>query len=108
MRSRSRVSCCWPGLTALALLALAAPAWASTATTGLPWEDTITTIWNSLRGPVASTAIMAAMAIAGAGYALAPEHHPILRRGLAIAFGGAIVFGIPTILATFGWSGATF
>ncbi|MBL4818866.1 MAG: TrbC/VirB2 family protein [Deltaproteobacteria bacterium] len=62
---------------------------------GMPWEEPLTKIANSLSGPVARAA--GVIAIAGAGLALAMgESGGFFRKMIQVVFGLAIAFSAAT------------
>ena len=85
----------------------AAPAFASTGG-GLPWEAPLTTVKNSLTGPVALAVSTCALFACGAVLVFGGEMTEFVKRALyaviAISF---IVGGASFITTVFGFSGAT-
>jgi len=77
--------------------------------TGLPWESSLTTIVNSLTGPVALLISTAAIIITGFTVMFS-EGGSMMRRAAGVGLGISIVAGSTTILANvFGLTtGATF
>ncbi len=77
-------------LTLIILLLGSVTAYAGTA---LPFESSLTTISNSLSGPVAMAVGVAAFAVAGIAYVFSPDMNGIVKGliGLCVALG--IVFG---------------
>jgi len=85
---------------AIALVCLLIPTFAHAASAGLPWENPLQQIANSISGPVAKA--LGVMAIVGAGLAFAfSEGGTILRRVLGVVFGLAIAFGASTFFLSF-------
>jgi type IV secretion system protein TrbC len=99
----------WLFLCALATLALAEPAYATTTGTAMPWEAPLQTVADSITGPVAKAIGVIAIAMTGLGFAFA-EGGSALRKGLGIVFGLAIAFTATTFLTSFFsvTGGATF
>jgi type IV secretion system protein TrbC len=81
-------------------LVMAAPAWASSSGTAMPWEAPLTTIMNSLAGPVAKAVGVIAIVITGLGFAFA-EGGSAMRKGIGIVFGLAIAFTATTFVTSF-------
>ena len=81
-------------------LMLATPAWASSGGTAMPWEAPLTTIMNSLAGPVAKAVGVIAIVITGLGFAFA-EGGSAMRKGVGIVFGLAIAFTATTFITSF-------
>lgn len=91
----------------LALVALPQAAWA--AATGAPWEAPLQSFLNSLTGPVAQIAGVAAVVVAGLGIAFS-EGGSGLKKLVWVAMGLSIAFAATTFfLPLFGFGGgATF
>lgn len=86
------------------LLALSIGA-AHAAGAGMPWEAPLTTLLNSLTGPVARIAGVAAVVIAGLGIAFS-EGGSGMRKLVTIFFGLSIAFSATTFfLPLFGFAG---
>ena len=85
-----------------------APVLAASSTT-LPWESSLSTIVNSLTGPVAVLVSTAAVIITGF-VVMFSEGGSMMRRAAGVGLGISIVAGATTILANvFGLAtGATF
>ena len=81
-------------------LMLASPAWASGSGTAMPWEGPLTTIMNSLAGPVAKAVGVIAIVLTGLGFAFA-EGGSAMRKGVGIVFGLAIAFTATTFVTSF-------
>ena len=90
----------WPLLAAGVMVMLATPAWASGSGTAMPWEAPLTTIENSLSGPVAKAVGVIAIVITGLGFAFA-EGGSAMRKGIGIVFGLAIAFTATTFITSF-------
>ena len=72
---------------------------------GMPWEAPLTTLLNSLTGPVARIAGVAAVVIAGLGIAFS-EGGSGMRKLVTIFFGLSIAFSATTFfLPLFGFAG---
>jgi type IV secretory pathway VirB2 component (pilin) len=69
-------------LTVLMVVVATAPAFAATGGTKLPWEDPLTTIQDSLTGPVATAIATIAMFAAGAGLVFGDEMSNFMKRVL--------------------------
>jgi len=92
----------WTATTACTL-AIASPALA--AGSGMPWEDPLQQIVESITGPVVQAAAVIAVVIFGAGVAMS-EGGSSMRRGLGILFGLSIAFAASTFfLDFFGFAG---
>ncbi|HEY1561058.1 MAG TPA: TrbC/VirB2 family protein [Caulobacteraceae bacterium] len=82
------------------MVMLATPAWASGSGTAMPWEAPLTTIENSLSGPVAKAVGVIAIVVTGLGFAFA-EGGSAMRKGIGIVFGLAIAFTATTFITSF-------
>lgn len=89
----------------LALSALASPAFASSASAGMPWESPLNAILQSLQGPTAKVLILIAIVVTGLMAAFG-EAGTTMRKVLAIAFGASIALGAASFLAGLGLSAA--
>ena len=87
-------------LAAGVAIMLASPAWAAGSGTAMPWEAPLTTIQNSLAGPVAKAVGIIAIVITGLGFAFA-ENGSAMRKGVGIVFGLAIAFTATTFVSSF-------
>ena len=87
-------------LGAAITLLLSSPAWAAGTGTAMPWEAPLTTIENSLAGPVAKAIGVIAIVITGLGFAFA-EGGSAMRKGIGIVFGLAIAFTATTFITSF-------
>ena len=86
-------------LAAFFALAAAAPALAgTTGGTAMPWEGPLTTIQDSLSGPVAKAVGIIAIVMTGLGFAVA-ESGSVVRKGIGIVFGLAIAFTATTFMS---------
>ena len=81
-------------------LLLATPASAAGGGTAMPWEGPLTTVMQSLSGPVAKAIGIIAIVLTGLGFAFA-EGGSALRKGIGIVFGLAIAFTATTFVSTF-------
>ena len=91
-------------LAALAVLAVV-PMSALAAATGAPWEAPLQAFLNSLTGPVAQMAGVAAVVVAGLGIAFS-EGGSGLRKLVWVALGLSIAFAATTFfLPLFGFGG---
>lgn len=66
--------------------------------TSLPFESALTTISNSLSGPVAKSIGIGAFAVAGLMYVFAPELNGIVKMLMAICVALGIIFGAQTMI----------
>ena len=87
-------------LAVAAALVMSEPAWAAGGGTAMPWEGPLTTIMNSLAGPVAKAIGVIAIVITGLGFAFA-EGGSAMRKGIGIVFGLAIAFTATTFVTSF-------
>ena len=87
-------------LAAAVTLVISSPAWAAGAGTAMPWEAPLTTVQNSLSGPVAKAIGIIAIVVTGLGFAFA-EGGSAMRKGIGIVFGLAIAFTATTFISTF-------
>ncbi len=83
-----------------AAFVMAEPALAAGSGTAMPWEGPLTTIMNSLAGPVAKAIGVIAIVITGLGFAFA-EGGSAMRKGIGIVFGLAIAFTATTFVTSF-------
>lgn len=91
------------GLIFLAIMTMASPAMAGGS--GMPWEDPLQQIADSITGPVAKIAGVIAVALAGLGFAFA-ESGGLMKKVIGIVFGLCIAFSASTFFLTFfGFSG---
>ena len=81
-------------------LLVATPAWAAGGGTAMPWEGPLTTVMQSLSGPVAKAIGIIAIVLTGLGFAFA-EGGSAMRKGIGIVFGLAIAFTATTFVSTF-------
>jgi type IV secretion system protein VirB2 len=96
LRDRSQTAMIAAGV----MVMLATPAWASGSGTAMPWEAPLTTIENSLSGPVAKAVGVIAIVVTGLGFAFA-EGGSAMRKGIGIVFGLAIAFTATTFITSF-------
>lgn len=77
----------------LTLMMMFFTSFAYAGNTALPFESSLTTIANSLSGPVAMAIGIAAFAVAGIAYVFTPDMNGIVKGliGLCVALG--IIFG---------------
>lgn len=83
-------------------LALAAPAFASSPSSGgsgMPWEGPLDQILTSIQGPVARVGILIAIILTGLMMAFG-EHGSGFKKIMGIAFGGSIVIGAVSFVST--------
>lgn len=74
-----------------------APAQAFAAATGLPWEAPLTTVVDSLTGPVVTGIAVAAVTVAGLIYAFG-EAGSMMRRAAGMILGLAIAIAAPGMI----------
>ena len=98
--SKSRFVCPSTLFVAGAVLLCAHPALASGSGTAMPWEGPLTTIMDSLAGPVAKAIGVIAIVMTGLGFAFA-EGGSAMRKGIGIVFGLAIAFTATTFVSSF-------
>lgn len=78
---------------------------AQAATTGMPWETPLQNFLDSLTGPVAKIAGVAAVVLTGLGIAFS-EGGSGMRKLITVAFGLCIAFSATTFfLPLFGFAG---
>ena len=82
-------------------------AWAATAGSGLPWDEPMLTISNSLYGTPAHAILTAVIVFAGLAWAFT-DHQIGARRVFAGAMGGALAINAPDVMTALGWGGALF
>lgn len=87
-------------LAIFVVLSVAAPAWAGTTGTAMPWETPLQTIQESLSGPVAKAVGIIAIVVTALGFAFS-EGGSALRKGIGIVFGLAIAFTATTFISSF-------
>ncbi len=85
---------------------LADPAWASSGG-GLPWEDPLQQIQESITGPVAGFIALAAVAIAGGMLIFGGELNDFARRLMYVVLVAGILLGATQIVGLFGATGAS-
>lgn len=91
----------------LAMALSATPSFA--ATTGLPWEGPLTTLQNSLTGPVALAISLIAILVCGGLLIFGGELGDFAKRMVMLVLVIAVVVGGGNILATlFGFTALTF
>ena len=79
------------------MLLLSSPLFATTGTTGLPWEAPLQTLQNSISGPVAVLIAIIALAAIGVTLIFGGEWNEFARRGvfavcaIALLVGGAVI-----------------
>jgi type IV secretion system protein VirB2 len=100
-----------PATTGLALavlcVVLATPALASSGGGGLPWEQPLQQIQESITGPVAGFIALAAVAIAGGMLIFGGELNDFARRLMYVVLVAGILLGATQIVGLFGASGAS-
>ncbi len=99
---KSRMLICLSVAAATLLMALA-PAYA--AGTGMPWEQPLQQVLDSITGPVARAAAVIAIVVAGCGIMFS-EGGSGVRKLAFVGFGIAIMFGaVSFFLQFFGFAG---
>lgn len=84
-------------LLGIFMLFLTSPVFATTGTTGLPWEAPLQTLQNSISGPVAVLIAIIALAAIGVTLIFGGEWNEFARRGvfavcaIALLVGGAVI-----------------
>jgi len=102
--TRSNYERAVPMLIVLALM-LGLPVLAHASGSGMPWEGPLQNILDSLTGPVAKIAGVAAIAMTGLALAFG-EGGGLMRKILGIVFGLSIAFSASTFgISFFGYSG---
>jgi type IV secretion system protein VirB2 len=91
---------------AVLCLALATPALASSGG-GLPWEQPLQQIQESITGPVAGFIALAAVAVAGGMLIFGGELNDFARRLMYVVLVAGILLGATQIVGLFGASGAS-
>lgn len=84
---------------ALALLA-SEPAWAGGTGGGMPWDNWLTQIADSITGPVAKAIGVIAIAVTGLGVAIS-EGGSWVRKGMQVMFALCIAFSASTFFLGF-------
>jgi type IV secretion system protein VirB2 len=86
----------------MAGLALAsnALAYASTSTTGLPWETPLQTVKQSLTGPVAAGISVVGIAAGGMALVFGGELSEFAKRSCYAVIATAVIVGAGTIMST--------
>lgn len=93
----------WVSVAVLALLCCAAPAYA--AGTGMPWEQPLQQVLDSVTGPVARAAAVIAIVISGFGIMFS-EGGGGVRKLAFVGLGIAIIFAAASFfLQFFGFAG---
>ena len=96
-----------PLLAAIFLTVAAAPAYAATGGSGLPWETPLTTITTSLTGPVATAVAIIAMFAAGAALVFGDEMSGFVKRILVGVMALSLLIFSSRFLSALGLSGFT-
>lgn len=92
-------------LICLVLALMADQAFAAGSGGAMPWDDWLTTIANSITGPVAKAVGVIAIALTGLGVAVS-EGGSWVRKGLSVMFGLSIAFSASTFFLGFlGYAG---
>lgn len=91
-------------LGAAAMLIAAEPALATT-TTGMPWDNPLNTVLDSLQGNIARVVILAAIVVTGFTWAFG-EHGSGARKFVGILFGGALALGATSMVSALGLTAA--
>ena len=80
-------------------------AMASTSSQGLPWEDGLTTLKNSITGPGASVISLMAIVASGVGLVFGGEFSGFVKTLLYIVLVVSVIVGAANILALVNSSG---
>ncbi|MDA8232796.1 MAG: TrbC/VirB2 family protein [Magnetospirillum sp.] len=105
----SRKSVALVGLAAAAAtLAMVHPAAASTAGSGMPWENGLMMFTNSLRGPVAFAVSLAGVVASGAGLIWGGELGHFAKTGINITLAVSLILLASNVLMNLTGVGATF
>lgn len=79
------------------------------ASEGLPWEDSVETLVNSLTGPVGKGITVVAICFTGGMLAFGSELSGIAKAGLSVGMAGSLIMGAVQIVDTlFTQQGAIF
>lgn len=93
-------------LPVVMIVLIAMPMLSVAASAGMPWEAPLTTVMNSITGPVVQTAAVIAITVFGLTLAFGGGGGA-LRTAIGILFGISIAFGAASFfLSFFGFSGA--
>lgn len=96
----------WTWLLGLALVLATGTASAATGT-GLPWEGPLTTLGNSITGPIAFTVSLIAIAIAGGVLIFGGELNQFARVAIFVVLVLALLVAAANFLSTlYGTTGA--
>lgn len=90
-------------LAVFALVLAVSPA-LSAGGAGMPWESTLDQILQSLQGPVARFAGVAAIVVTGLMFALG-EGGPVFKKSISILLGLSIAFSATTFVGQLGFAG---
>jgi type IV secretion system protein TrbC len=75
---------------------------------GIPaMEQPLTTVADSMTGPVARGFVMVSVVMAGVTY-MFTDHGTGMRQASKIALGGGLTMKAIDVMASLGWAGATF
>lgn len=94
-------------LVTLGAILLGPPALAGSGGGGLPWEEPLQQIQESITGPVAGAIALAAMAIAGGMLIFGGELNDFARRLMYIVLVAGVLLGASQIVGLFGATGAS-
>ncbi|MBI1684201.1 TrbC/VirB2 family protein [Caulobacter hibisci] len=86
-------------LAGVLMAVLAEPALAS-GSGSMPWDNMLTTVADSITGPVAKAAGVIAIAVTGLGFAFS-EGGSWMRKGIGVLFGLAVAFSASTFFLGF-------
>src|SRR2546428_8550935 len=87
-------------LLGIVMLFLASPVFATTGTTGLPWEAPLQTLQNSISGPVAVLIAIISLAAVGGTLIFWGEGDGISRRGGFSVCANALLLGCAGTIIT--------
>lgn len=79
---------------------------ASTTGTGLPWEDPLKKVKDSLSGPVAMAISLIAVVVCGVSLVWGGELNEFSRKAIMVVFAIALIVGANSMISTLFGSGA--
>ena len=88
------------GCTVLVALMLTAPVAFAGTTTGLPWETPLTTIMNSLTGPVALAVSLIAITVTGGMLVFGGDLGEFARRSILLVLIIGLIVAAASVLST--------
>jgi len=90
----------WAVYVTLAILAWTAPEALAGTTTGLPWETPLTTIMNSLTGPVALAVSLIAITVTGGMLVFGGDLGEFARRSILLVLIIGLIVAAASVLST--------